>query len=195
MTVQLWSREDFRPPFSKARQLDERWFKSFTGEWRVARALVGSDRTALLRFLNQHIRTYFAAGDPGAGVVKLAGTLVAKGFSVQRPISLASKLGFFYQPRRLIPYDRFAVEGLNRRRGMKRAGGEGRLPARDYSAYLSSFNRHFSDVAAQVKAECSSRWMKALTKRLEFHPNWAQSQAFQRKVFDNVLMLEGGRFS
>ena len=115
----------------------------------------------------------------------------SKSFRTTR--SLVSKIGFIAEPDKYVPCDTYSMKGLNLRRGRIRDGGEGYLMG-GYENYLELFNRCYSLLEDSIDEECSQEWAIDLAKVLNVEDRWVGDDAFYRKVLDDVLMTEGGRY-
>jgi len=180
-------------PYGEA-EIKKKWYKRFVAEWRIARTVrkgTGEDVRALL---NRRLLAVRDSDDPARLVEEVADALQKKGYGAKggRPISLVSKVGYFLRPKDLTPQDRFALRGLNCRRG------ENDLPrvrSGEYTDFVGAFNQEFNRAKEEVVAECRQSWARALVGRLGLDPRLLNTTAFQRKVLDNMLMAEGGRWS
>ena len=63
-----------------------------------------------------------------------------------------------------------------------------------YENYLEVFNRCYSLLEDSIDEECSQEWAIDLAKVLNVEDRWVGDDAFYRKVLDDVLMTEGGRY-
>ena len=186
----------------KPGKLDEEWFKWFAGEWSVARTIRTEKRRFIVRYLDYEFRKGIASDRSGAEVDRAAGYLQSKKWTSQTrkdgssslPLSLVSKIGFFFDPDNLIPYDSFARRGLNKLRGTTRQGGEGHFKdGMSYCKYLKMFNEKFILARTSIAHELDEEWVGALAKKLDCHPKYLSMIRFQRKVFDNYLVHFGGK--
>jgi len=104
------------------------------------------------------------------------------------PISLASKVAFFFHPERFVPCDGHSRRGINLLLGAAHAGGAGHVQFKTYEEYLEEFNKFFPKYERKIASEVALPWVKALAKGLDCDSEVLASPAFRRKVFDSVLM-------
>jgi len=202
-TALLWAHEEYRQLLAapRAKKLDLPWLNRFVRRWGVARTITSDEgsRNKMLEYLNGAFQRSIPA-DPGKAVDNAASEIVARGWGVKkpkgqagRPISFASKIGFFLFPDLLVPMDGSSTDGLNRLRGIVRDGGRGRLDGKTYSTYLTAFNDAYEQYRGQIKSQCNAPWVDAVAKHFGIDGAATASVAFLRKTFDNVLMIQGGR--
>ena len=174
-------------------------FDNFLRVWRLARTVAEGKRAELLRRLNDGDLRKLRSGNVESveSIAKRyrdAGlTPRPKNHKARTPRSLISKVGFLVNPQKLVPYDRFARVGLNKRRGRKREGGLGQLEI-GYKTYIDCFNECFAALRPQIAGECRLPWACELARRLKILRKWRTSEALYRKILDEVLMTEAGRW-
>jgi len=174
-------------------EIKKKWYKRFVAEWRVARTIRSGTGENVRDLLNKRLLSVRNSTSPAELVEEVADALQKEGYGAKggRPISLVSKIAYFLRPKDLTPQDRFALRGLNCRRT------ENDLPrvrSGQYTDFVGAFNQEFSRVREEIVAECKQRWARALVTRLGLGPRLLNTTAFQRKVLDNMLMAEGGRW-
>lgn len=180
--------------------LTEEFFDRFIRTWGLART-IGKDKRKTIRekLVKSDLRRL---KDGNAGTVdkiaseyrelKLSAKTGGKKKSYRTPRSLLSKMAFLAKPTLFVPYDTYAKNGLNNRRGSVRDNGCGYL-ADDYVSYFDSFEKCYSKVKNDIVHGCSKKWVSGLADELHINREWCCSDAFYRKVLDGVLMTEGGR--
>lgn len=182
-------------------KLDDDWFKWFIGEWNVARTIKAEKQKSVMHYLDTKFREEILEGKGGPAVDQAAKYIrdmrwtsrKRKDGSASTPVSLVSKVGFFFNPDNLIPYDSFARKGLNRLRGSKKEGGEGHYRGNNYSEYLAIFNEKFSYTKNSIIAAIDEAWAPALARKLGCELKYLKMVRMQRKVFDNYLVHIGGK--
>lgn len=107
--------------------------------------------------------------------------------------SLSAKIGFFFCPDKLVPYDTLAHQGLNELRGRRSTGGEGRLDPKTYAEYLNAFNDKFEAYRRLLARELDQRWVTTLARKYGCEARWLKTRRFQRKTFDSFLVHIGRR--
>jgi hypothetical protein len=104
------------------------------------------------------------------------------------PISLVSKIGFFLCPTKLVPLDRYSVQGL---KSLRRANHAGRLKGQSYCEYLDAFNEEYCRMERQLKAALKEPWVIVLANKLSCPADALSTTAMRRKLFDDYLMHSG----
>jgi len=181
--------------------LDADWFEWFAGDWRVSRTIKKEKVKAVRQYLDGEFRRQLASGRGASAVDETARFIQEERWSAQKrkdgkaslPLSLVSKIGFFFRPADLVPYDNYARRGLDRLRGKKRLGGAGFFRGTSYAEYLEAFDEQFSRRQEQIGNALTESWVATLAGKLGCRPEALTSLAMQRKTFDNFLMLFGGR--
>jgi hypothetical protein len=193
--INTWQRTGYGLPFPKGRVISATWFKDFLGRWSVARTIRADKQDVLRHLLNERIVSVAWSENPAHAVVQLSKEVARRRITAQSrngkrmiPISLVSKVAFFYRPARLAPYDSYARKGLSMRVGSEVISG-------DYESFVTAFNNEFRKVHRQIEKECHARWARELSGKMGMPLSNLSRTAFRRKVFDNVLMAEAGRFS
>lgn len=197
--LQMWSHpryQDFLigvPP----EHLDPVWFDWFGGQWSVFRNVKKEEIPAVREYLDEKFRQALQQGC-GADAVDAAAaeikelqwtTINGKGAENSLPISLVSKIGFFFCPDRLVPKDTFAVKGLNKLRGLSCKPA---LNGPSYREFFAAFNEQYSQKEPELRAAMSEQWVKDLAGKLKCPASALTTTAMQRKLFDNYLMQVGG---
>ena len=200
----LWGDPRYKKYLGRKRyqRLDSEWFRRFVGEWRVARTIQAKKRPIVMDYLNTNLPDALAADRNGGAIDRMATTLKRKGFSAKSgskrrpvlPISLVSKIAFFFEPSKYTPYDNFGQKGLNTLRGTRKSGGLGHSAYKSYAEYLGDFNGYFSEYDERIRSEISTPWAKGLSQRMSVTAYQTRTIAFRRKVLDNILMGLGGRY-
>lgn len=200
--LKMWSDSQYSP-FLQAvpsyTTMDKEWFEKFIGDWSVARTISKDRQEEVRKLLNTNFRSYLIR-DSAKAVDLVTNEIAAKGWSHQsrdekwsEPISLVSKVAFFFVPENFVPMDRYSRLGVNKLRGKKKDGGQGHLNSKLYECYLGEFENWFSAYEVQINGELKGAWVKELAKNLDCEPAELDRRAFRRKVFDNMLMQLGGR--
>jgi hypothetical protein len=179
--------------------LDEDWFRQFAGGWRVARTINQNKMELVRQYLDVQLRQQLANGHGARCVDEAAAFIQKKCWSAQKrkdgkaslPLSLVSKVGFFFRPHELVPYDNYARHGLNRLRRPKRMGGQGNYSGGSYHGYLEAFDDQFSRRQEQIRNALTESWVTILAAKLGCRTEALTSLAMQRKTFDNFLMQIG----
>ena len=196
-TLQMWSNEryDLFLLHAKPGELTEEWFRWFVGAWNVARTIKDGKQGLVREYLDRDFRKKLLEGGGAETVDAAAAHIQQKGWSLQRkngraslPISLVSKVGFFLCPTRLVPLDRYAVQGLN---GLRRMSGAPRLKGRSYREYLEAFNKQYARIEPQLAAALKESWVIALANKLGCPASALSTIAMRRKLFDDYLMHSG----
>ena len=175
------------------RTLTEDFFKNFINTWGVARTIYKCER--------ENVRERLIGGDLArlkrgkAGTIdSVAGCYNSNGLSKYVPRSLVSKIGFLAKPAVFVPCDTYSTKGLNLRRDKRRGDGGEQYLKSSYKNYLEVFNHCYCLLRKEIQAECSQGWAKELAYRLNIDKELFRDDAFYRKVLDDVLMTEGGRY-
>lgn len=144
--------------------------------------------------LNKRLLSVRDSTSPAELVEEVADALQEKGYGAKggRPLSLVSKIAYLLRPRDLAPWDGSALGGLNRRR---KGNHLPRVRPGEYRDFVGAFNQEFNRAKEEIVAECRQSWARALVRRLGLDPRLLNTTLFQRKVLDNMLMAEGGRWS
>ncbi|WP_291722023.1 hypothetical protein [Magnetospirillum sp. 64-120] len=168
------------------------WFGRFLVDWKVARSIDKDRQTMAYDFLRNELTSIHGKIDPDK-ISDIAVALKNKCISArcgsngpQRvlPLSLTSKVAYFFFPLTMCPYDKYAFNSLKKR--MRHH--EDRPRYHDYVSYVNSFNLLFSsvegEIAAATRLECSRSSYPlpdALTGNVAVH----------RKILDQMLVIEG----
>ena len=206
ISLELWVNNKYRLFVLRKRHeslpaLEPKWFKSFVGAWRVARTIRKGKREAVRQYLDKQFRTKMEQ-EAGPGTVDNAiKYLQRRGWTSRKrkdgtassARSVVAKIGFFFCPDRIVPYDTFAHQGLNVLRGSKRAEGEGYIYPETYTEYLAAFDREFRVYQQLLVQELNRPWAVALAKRIGCKGRWLRTRRFQRKTFDQFLVQVGMR--
>ncbi len=196
--LQMWNNERYRYFLlqGKPGDLTEEWFRWFVGAWKVARTIKDGRQGLVREYLDRDFRDQLLEGGGAETVDAAAEHIQQKGWSSSKrkngqgslPISLVSKVGFFLCPGKLVPLDRYAVQGLN---GLRRASGSRRLKGKSYQEYLAAFDEQFATMEPRLVAALKEPWVIALAGKLGCPAKALQTIAVRRKFFDNYLMHSG----
>lgn len=196
--LQMWSNDRYTPFLHQttAGKITEEWFDWFKSVWKVARTIKSGRQRHVREYLDRDFRKTLMNGGGSEAVDAAAEYIQQKGWSSTTrkngqgslPISLVSKVGFFLCPTRLIPLDRYAVQGLN---GLLRRDGVSRLKGRSYREYLEAFDEHYSRMEPMLAAALKEPWVVALANKLGCPANALSTIAMRRKLFDDYLMHSG----
>lgn len=201
--LQMWSDERYIPflQMGPTRQtMDHEWFDKFLGQWNVARTISSDKHEEVRGYLNKVFR--LSLKKKSAAVIDLGAAKIAdKGWShankksgiPSKPVSLVSKIAFFYQPDFYVPMDKFSRKGVNVLRGKIKNLGIGHHAFPSYESYYNEFELCFAKHKGMLANELKCNWVKGLAKKYGCEPNLIMRDAFQRKVFDNILMRLGDR--
>ncbi|MEX0583777.1 MAG: hypothetical protein WD185_08915 [Sneathiella sp.] len=183
--------------------MNEQWFINFNTEWGLSRCFNINGDNAVEGCLEQ-ARAYLI--ENFNALVEQNGHLVAQdidelttgladvGLSRGRATSAVSKYAFSGRPAEIFPIDSTAVRGLRclaQQAGgnfVDYGGGEDRYQ-HFYNAWLVQYNNH----EAEIENLLQDQRVQNITCRLGFLNGNMQTTAFKRKVFDNILMIKGGR--
>jgi hypothetical protein len=187
--IRFWTEDQYKGRLPTREPFDADWFDAFLAEWRVARSTYKIHREQVLDYFNGPFRDAIAQDNDGAAITKAAEEIAGKGWTPLNgvPVSLASKLAFFLRPERFVPRDQFSVKGLLQLTRRKDAS------KKEYEVYLAEFDLALAEHGATVTAALTSDWVKTLAHEMRCPGTVLRSNAFRRKVFDNVLMSIGGR--
>jgi len=200
---EMWTDSKYRPFLQKrpTRQImDKAWFDKFLGEWRVARTIRRDKREEVREYLNGEFRVQLQ--NKGAAAVDIAANKFSVNEWSQRnaktgvwsePVSLVSKVAFFFQPNKYVPLDTYSRIGVNVLREKKNEGGLGNHKFPSYESYLSEFEIWFKQYKGVINEAHECSWVQDLADKLGCQKDLANREAFKRKVFDNILMRQGGR--
>ena len=100
----------------------------------------------------------------------------------------SQRSGFFLCPTRLVPLDRYALQGLN---DLRHITGAPRLKGRSYREYLEAFNEQYAKIEHQLAAALNESSVIALADKLGCPANALSTIAIRRKLFDDYLMHSG----
>lgn len=200
----LWSTPQYRKFLAaeKPPEIEKAWFETFIAEWRVARTLKKELTDDVRAYFDRKLRAALASNSDGAAIDKAARHLQSKrwGSGTRKdgngslPLSVVAKVGFFLAPAKITPFDSLALKGLNKIRGTSKTGGMGHLKDANYSNYLEGFNSALLVSRSAIEASVQANWAQELGKEFGVTKSQLRSVAFQRKVFDNMLMSLAGRF-
>lgn len=190
--VVMWSNERYRPFLqgAQAGQITEEWFSWFLGSWKVARNLKQGCKTEVREYLDGEFRRSLLSEDSDNCVDATAQHLKQRGWSSRRcyPVSLVSKIGFFLRPDRIVPLDRFSMQGLN---ALRKAVGNGKVQCGSYRDYLTAFEEAYATVERPLQASLNEAWVCGMADRLKCNRTSLGSIAMRRKLFDAYLMHLG----
>ncbi len=180
-------------------QLDQEWFDWFVKKWGVARTLDRRNRNNVRKYLDKQFRAAIRRSPAGSTVDVAANHIQRKGWSSRTRKdgrgssvrSLVSKVGFFFCPDKIVPYDSFARAGLSILRGGVQGGRHESKLQESYEQYLESFNEKFLSFRPLLTAELHLPWVKALARQFGCPPQVFDTVRFQRKTFDNLLVHVG----
>lgn len=179
----------------KTGPLERKWFTRFAGEWKIARTIQQGMLDTVCVYLDDSFRKALERGGGAKAVDDAAEQIKASGWSAQPsdkspvlPISLVSKVGFLFQPATLVPYDSFALKGLNKKRRLK---GETALYAPTYAEFLAAFDKQYAELEPEIELALDEDWVAPFAKKLNCRADLLTTPDLKRKVFDNVLMYSG----
>jgi len=197
-TLQMWSDERYDRFLLQAKpgELTETWFRWFVGAWNVARTIKEGRQGLVRGYLDRDFRRKLLKGGGAEAVDAAAAHIQRKGWSSQKrknghgslPISLVSKIGFFLCPTRLVPFDRYAVLGLN---NLRCVSGVSRLKGHSYREYLEAFNEQYAKMERLLTGALKESWVIALANKLGCPTSALSTIAMRRKLFDDYLMHTG----
>ena len=200
--VELWVDPRYKNFLSSRQpgQFEESWFAAFQARWNVARTIRLKSRNEVRLYFDKEFRQALSARDAASTIDEAAEHIRHQGWSSRqnkkgersRPVSIVSKAGFLLSPRAIVPYDSFALKGLNMLRGKRTNGGLGHLEGGSYSGYLEAFDSQLERFQSEIERELKSSWAILLADRLGCAQEVLQGEKFQRKVFDSFLMRVGG---
>ena len=174
-----------------AANLTVEWFGWFVGLWKVARNIKDAHHGQVRNHLDCEFRQALSVEDSADCVDAAARYFQRQGWTSRGcfPVSLVSKAGFFLRPDRLVPMDRFSVQGLNL---LRAARGRRKLKREFYKAYLEAFDQEYVHSEGQLKLALKQPWVVAMADRTELSPrNALGSVGMRRKLFDDYLMHVG----
>jgi hypothetical protein len=185
----MWGNPRYEPFLNRAEpaELTDEWFRWLVGSWKVARTIKGGRKAQVRQYLDLEFRRALSVGDPAECVDAAALHIQRQGWTSRRcrPVSLVSKVGFFLRPDRLVPLDRFSMEGLN----LLRAGkSSGKLKRDSYKAYLDAFDEEYACLERQLELALNKPWLVEMAGRLGCPRIALSSVAMRRKLFDDYLM-------
>ena len=179
----------------QAGKLEEKWFKWFAGEWRIARTIKQGKLDEVCRYLNTKFREALQRGENEEAVDIAAVFIRDSGLSAQPegkqpvlPLSLVSKVGFLLCPAKIVPFDGYSLEGLNKLLGENK---EPRLYSPTYRDFVNKFNAKFNMLAPEIEAELKQSWVSTLAQKIGYAMISLNAAELKRKVFDNYLMYQG----
>lgn len=197
-SLRMWSDERYAPFLLQAKpgKLSEEWFRWFVGAWNVARTIKDGRQSLVREYLDRDFRKALSKSGKAEIVDAAAEHIQQQAWSSNQrkdgqsslPISLVSKIGFFLCPSKLVPLDRFALQGLN---SLRRNNGAGRLKAGSYCEYLEAFNEQYAVMEPQLAAALKEPWVVVLANRLGCPAKALSTIAMRRKLFDDYLMHFG----
>lgn len=196
--LQMWSNDRYGPFLLRSTpgKLTEDWFRWFVGSWNVARTIKDGRQGPVREYLDRDFREALLRGGGAEAVDAAAVHIQQSGWSSTKrkdgqgslPISLVSKVGFFLCPTRLVPLDRYAMQGLN---GHRRRDGAPRVKGRSYREYLEAFNEQYVRMEPQLAAALKEPWGIVLANKLGCPASALRTTAMRRKLFDDYLMHSG----
>jgi hypothetical protein len=197
-TVHMWTHERYKSKLmgGGAYFLEPAWFRQFLSDWSIARVVRVEYQEDIRNFLNGKFRKAIARDHSGKVVTAGARHIsqhrwthkVASTGKRMVPISLVSKVAFFFHPGRFVPCDGYSRRGINHLLGAAHAGGAGHVQFETYEEYLEAFNNFFRKYERKIASEVALPWVKAMAKGFDCDSGALSSPAFRRKVFDGVLV-------
>jgi hypothetical protein len=194
----MWSNNRYAPFLCQRTPppLAEDWFRWFVGEWKVARTIKDGQQGNVRDYLDKKFRQDLKNGGGAEAVDAAAAHIQQRGWSSQirkdgqssLPISLVSKIGFFFCPSKLVPLDRYALLGLNR---LRCDSSKPKIAQNPYAEYLSAFNEQFAFMDSRLTAVLKEPWVNTLACKLGCPIGALNSIALRRKLFDDFLMHLG----
>ena len=203
VALEMWTDKRYIPFLQNKpirQTMDYKWFDEFLGDWRVARTISSDKHVEVCEYLNEEFRLRLQ-GEGASAIDFAASKIAAEGWShknpksgkLSEPVSLVSKVAFFFQPDSYVPLDNLSRKGVNALRGKINEGGEGHHAFPTYESYLNEFELRFAKHKDMISDEHKCTWVKDLAKKYGCKPNVISRNAFKRKVFDNILMGLGRR--
>lgn len=194
--VQMWSNRRRYESFllcSRAGKLEEKWFKWFSGSWKVARTIKDGKQTRVREYLDRDFRRLLNNGGGAELIDATAQHIQQQGWSSAKrkdgrsslPISLVSKVAFFLSPTKFVPYDKYARKGLNL---LRRDVDERVSYGCSYSEFLVAFEKQYARFEPQLKAALKERWVVEIAGKLGCPTVALTTTAMRRKLFDDYLM-------
>ncbi|WP_419905415.1 hypothetical protein [Kiloniella sp.] len=191
----LWlcARTPYSFPDAKKEELNENWFTGFANRWNVARTIKPNTKHKVIEILNSKIVKNINEISP-SDIDDVALLLHQEKLSTTgKPLSLVSKIAFTYNPEKFPPLDSRAKSGLKKRQRKK--GERGSINT--YANFFTTWNSHYLNEKTNICETLSdNRWIE-ITKEMgincnELNPTTLEKSSFHRKIFDNVLLNEGG---
>lgn len=204
--VMMWGDPHYERFLRRTGRLDEDaemfdWFAWFLGEWRVQRNIGKKHRLEVREYLEGWFRKRLKSASKPQAVDKAAQHIKQEKWTSKGskngngPVSLVSKIGFFFEPKTLVPYDRFAREGLKhlrRMRGIKKSKKSTKRDEKEaYSRFFNDWTEEFEIYEKPISDGLKQTWVEKLAKRFGCPAAALQSPVSKRKVFDNYLMAIG----
>lgn len=193
--VKLWGDKHYECFLQQPKpgELMDEWFEKFLAEWGVARTIKRDERENIREYLDHDFREMLSEGNEGKAVDDAAKYIQQQGWGSRirnngkgsLPISIVSKVGFFFCPYKLVPLDKFAKQGLNK---LRKHEDERKIKGDSYNEYLKAFNKQYIKNKPQLAAALGKQWVKDLAKELGCPASALKNIAMRRKLFDNYLM-------
>jgi hypothetical protein len=197
--IQMWSHPRYKSflQCAKPGKLTVEWFNWFAGEWKVARTIKMENRDQVRKYLDQDFRQALLDGGGAETVDDAALHIQRNRWSSQSgksrkhglPISLVSKVGFFFRPAKFAPLDNYAVKGLNQ---LCRSKGAHSPTGKKYCDYLDSFNELYTNLEPRLNSAMQEQWVADLAGKLDCPASALTTVAMRRKLLDDYLMHLGG---
>lgn len=186
-------------PYPRRTKITKGWFDELLRRWHVGRTIKRGCKEQVRRnFDARYVAQILDARLPEA-VTAIAADLQTGGLSAlvgeartqSYPISLASKVAFFYAPDSLPPIDSYARDGANNL--LRRCGASQRVVYADYPSYCAAFETLFTQYGEVVIEACLSSIGMAAAQQQGVSVAHLSNPLLHRRIFDLVLMIEGGR--
>jgi hypothetical protein len=166
--------------------IDYEWVDFFLKHWKLSRGMQNKEECA--EILNSHFDRLRRSSSPEA-VNDLALNLgeIARTEQNYVPVSLSSKFAFLVNPNAFMPMDTLNKKALSD--GLTESP---KYRLGDYSFFMEEFRRQFEEHQTSVSQVVQQDWVRKNLEVLNINPDYANERWFALKVFDTVLMMNGG---
>ncbi len=193
--IALWTNDQYKGYLPRQQSIDRKWFDRFVANWGVALTVLEKHRGDVLNYLNTDFRAKVGCCSDGTAITAAARDIAAKQWTPMpekskehsKPVSLVSKIAFFFRPDFFVPFDAWA------RKGLRAVNATGNSSYKTYEAYFADFGPVYDTHKPEIERVIASDWAVGLAEQLACPETAMQSEAFKRKVLDNALMRFGGR--
>lgn len=186
-------------PYPRRTRITRGWFDHLLLQWSVGRTIRRGCKEQIRQRFEARYLAQILDGHAAEAVTAIAtelqqdelSALVGKQQTQSFPISLTSKVAFFYAPASLPPIDTYSRQGVNAM--LRRCGAPQQVAYADYVSYCKAFQQLYDLHSALIASACASRNSEEAAQQQGISASHLFNPLLHRRVLDLALMVEGGK--